>query len=60
MPGVALPILPVDMLAKDRPDFLLILVWNFAAEVMSQQRGYAEQGGRFLLPVPVPRVVEHV
>ncbi len=55
MPGVHLPILPLEALHERRPDCLLLLAWNFAAEIMTQQAGYRDAGGRFLIPVPEPR-----
>ena len=58
MPGVGLPIRPVELLEDERPEYLLLLAWNFGDEIMRQQRGYAENGGRFVLPVPCPRIVD--
>jgi SAM-dependent methyltransferase len=57
VPGTAQPILPVEALAERRPDDLLILAWNFADEIMSQQRAFADQGGRFVIPIPRFRTV---
>jgi SAM-dependent methyltransferase len=54
--GNHLEILPPDRLAADRPDYLLILAWNFADEIMAQQAGYKATGGRFIVPVPQPHV----
>ena len=57
MPGVHLPIRPPEVLVEDRPDFLLLLAWNFKDEIMAQQRAYADAGGRFIVPIPSPEVV---
>jgi hypothetical protein len=57
MPGVRLPIHEVARLTENQPDYVLILAWNFADEIMSQNRAYAERGGRFIVPVPEPRIV---
>ncbi len=57
MPGVRIPIVDPAVLLERRPDYLLLLAWNFADEIMEQQREYAECGGRFVVPGPVPRVV---
>jgi hypothetical protein len=52
MPGSHIPIMsPVD-LEKYKPDFVLILPWNIAGEVMTQQAGIRTWGGRFVLAVP--------
>lgn len=58
MPGVRLPIAPVDRMQESPPDYLLILAWNLADEIIRQQAAYREQGGRFILSVPDVRVVE--
>ena len=58
MPGQRIPISHPDRIAADRPDFVLLLVWNFAGEVLRQQSAYRQAGGRFIIPIPVPRIVE--
>ncbi|MEO5899199.1 MAG: class I SAM-dependent methyltransferase [Ilumatobacteraceae bacterium] len=57
MPGCRLPIRPVEVLLEEQPDDLLLLAWNFAHEIVSQQREYAANGGNFYVPVPHPRQV---
>jgi SAM-dependent methyltransferase len=57
MPGTHQPILPVEALASRRPDYTLILAWNFKDEIMRQQAAYADAGGRWIVPVPTPEVV---
>jgi C-methyltransferase-like protein/methyltransferase family protein len=57
MPGVRLPIRPVEDLVKAMPDVTLLLAWNLADEIVAQQAEYLRRGGRFLLPVPRPRLL---
>jgi SAM-dependent methyltransferase len=57
MPGVRVPILPVEALLERMPDDTLILPWNIKDEIMSQQREYRSRGGRFIVPIPSPAVV---
>lgn len=56
-PGTHLRILPPSHLAADKPDYLLLLSWNFLDEVLAQQAGYRAAGGKFIVPVPEVRVV---
>lgn len=56
-PGARLPILPAEALVQSRPDYCLLLTWNFADEILEQQAAYRAAGGKFVVPVPQVRIV---
>jgi hypothetical protein len=57
MPVTRIPILPPTALAEARPEAVLLLAWNFADEIISENSAFLEAGGRFIVPVPQLREV---
>ncbi|HUR46707.1 MAG TPA: class I SAM-dependent methyltransferase [Candidatus Saccharimonadales bacterium] len=59
-PGSWLPIRPPEALLNDQPDYAVILAWNFAPEIIRREQEFQQKGGRFIIPIPEPRIVNFV
>jgi novobiocin biosynthesis protein NovU/D-mycarose 3-C-methyltransferase len=55
-PGTHIPVVSTDELHRDPPDVLLLTAWNLEAEIRQQEAWLTSRGGRFLVPVPEPRL----
>jgi hypothetical protein len=55
-PGTHIEIFPPDRIKEDRPDYLFILPWNLKDEIIKQMAFIEEWGGKFIVPIPEPRI----
>jgi hypothetical protein len=56
-PGMHIPVLPDAALMERRPDYVLLLAWNFASEIMENLKEYRGVGGKFIIPIPKPQII---
>lgn len=56
-PGTGIPIVSRRVLAEDPPDYLLILAWNFAKDIIASTGDFSAAGGKYILPIPGFRIV---
>lgn len=58
MPGTRIPVIDEELLYREQPEYALLLSWHIADELAAnlRKRGYR---GRFIVPLPEPRVIEH-
>ncbi|MDH4185512.1 MAG: class I SAM-dependent methyltransferase [Nitrospira sp.] len=58
LPGTHIPIFAPEKISETRPDYVLILPWNFKDEIMQQMSFIREWGGRFVIPIPEVRICD--
>lgn len=52
LPGTHIPICHPDKIKETKPDYVLVLPWNFKDEIMSQMAHIQDWGGQFIVPIP--------
>ncbi len=56
-PGMHIPIVPDSYLLNNQPDYALLLAWNFAEEIIRNLNKFKLRGGKFIVPVPMPKII---
>jgi novobiocin biosynthesis protein NovU/D-mycarose 3-C-methyltransferase len=57
MAGVHIPVCSPEQASQRQPDYYLLLAWNYADDIIRNERAFLDQGGRFIVPIPEPRIV---
>jgi|TARA_Y100000310_G_scaffold343951_1_gene454115 quercetin dioxygenase-like cupin family protein/SAM-dependent methyltransferase len=58
-PSMHIPILSEKKLLEDNPDYGVIFAWNFADEIIKNNSEFAKRGGKFIIPIPQPIIMEN-
>jgi hypothetical protein len=56
-PGMHIPVVPAQELYDRRPDYVVILAWNFARAIVQKHAAFRDGGGRFIIPLPKVEIV---
>jgi len=57
-PGTHIPIVPPETLKSKSVDYIVITAWNYAQNIMEKESWFKDQGGKFIIPIPEPLIVE--
>ncbi len=56
-PGMHIPVYSDKKLLTHKSDYALVLAWNFAEEIMSNNSSYKKNRGKFIIPLPYPKII---
>ena len=56
-PITHIPVLSVQAIYEKKPDYILILAWNFSKPIMKMHKAYSDNIGKFILPMPEPEII---
>ncbi len=56
-PGLHIPVVPASAIAARKPDYLVVLAWNFASAIIAKNAAFRESGGHFIVPLPRVEVI---
>ncbi len=57
VPGTDIPIVDEGALLREMPDFAIMCAWNYASEILTNNKLYTDKGGKFLIPIPEVQIV---
>ena len=56
-PGMHIPVVTSSEIYVRKPDYLIILAWNFSKSIVEKHASFSKQGGRFIVPLPRLEVI---
>ncbi len=56
-PGYHLPVYLSEKLYEDKPDYVIVLAWQYQEPIITRNKQFSGQGGTFIVPLPEIRVV---
>ena len=56
-PGLHIPVLSSEAIEKYKPDYLLILAWNFSEPIIKKNKLFMDNGGHFIVPLPEVKII---
>jgi|TARA_B110000037_G_scaffold47800_1_gene58529 2-polyprenyl-3-methyl-5-hydroxy-6-metoxy-1,4-benzoquinol methylase len=56
-PGTNIQVYSDKEMLRKKPDYALILAWNFKKEIMNNNKKFYEDGGKFIIPIPRVKII---
>jgi hypothetical protein len=56
-PGTLIPILPLNVVHKMQPDYMLVLPWHFKDSIIAREEEFLKRGGKLIFPLPEIEII---
>ena len=56
-PGLNIPVYSDKKILETKPDYALLLAWNFSKEIIKNNIKFMKRGGKFIIPIPNVKIV---
>jgi hypothetical protein len=56
-PGFHIPVVSAAALAERKPDYVVVLAWQYAKPIIQKNQAYIQQGGHFVIPMPKLEII---
>jgi hypothetical protein len=56
-PGLHIPVLSSNAIYEEKPDYIILLAWNFTPQIIKRHQVYLDNGGHFIVPLPEVRII---